>query len=142
MKIHTCTNFHPYTCPCTHTKIKEYSTHTHTHTHTHRHTYCKHTDRAESEGNSGVFVLWVLKRDEASAGNYDPRIPFICSTSGASIATAGTHPSSAGKHVYTTYPQYTATAARSTPQWIPRWPVRCRQAALWQWYDGSSPLVP
>lgn len=76
------------------------------HTHSHKdysmeYTH-KHTDsRADIEGNSGVFVLLVLRRDEASAGNYDPRIPFICSTSAASIATAGTHTSSAGKRVYT-----------------------------------------
>lgn len=109
----------------------------HTHTDTH-----KHSDRVDSEGNSEVFVLRVLRRDEASAGIYDPRIPFICSTSGASIATAGTHPSTAGKHVYTTYPQCTPAAARSTPQWIPRWPARCHQAALWRWCDESSQLAP
>lgn len=34
----------------------------------------RHTDRI---GNTGVFVRWILKRDEASAGNYKPRIPFI-----------------------------------------------------------------
>lgn len=90
MKIHHSTNFHPYTCP-THSH-KEYRVQ-YTHTDTHEH--------ADSEGNSGVFVLRVLRRDEASAGSYDPRIPFICSTSGASIATAGTHPSSTGECVYT-----------------------------------------
>lgn len=117
------------------------------HTHSHKdysmeYTH-KHTDsRVDIEGNSGVFVLRVLRRDEASAGNYDPRIPFICSTSAASIATAGTHPSSAGKRVYTTYPQCTAAAARSTPQWIPRWPARYHQAALWRWCDESSQLAP
>lgn len=41
-----------------------------------------------------------------------------------------------------TYPQCTAAAARSTPQWTPRWPVHCPRAALWQWCDESSPLGP
>lgn len=62
------------------------------HTHTHKH-------EAEREKNSGVFVHWILKRDEASAGNDEPRIPFICSTSGACIAIADIHPSFARESI-------------------------------------------
>lgn len=57
-----------------------------------------HTEQIEM--NTGVFVHWLLNGDEASAWNYDPRIPFISSTSGASIAAAGTHPSSSSECVW------------------------------------------
>lgn len=79
---------------------------------------------------------------KGGAGIYDPRIPFIYFPSGARIAITGIHPSRSGKYVYTTYPQCTAAAAHSTPQWIPRWPSRCRRAALWQLCVESSPLAP
>lgn len=118
------TNFHTLHLPC---RVER----------THR-----RTEGADVEGNSRVFVLRVLKRDEARAGSFDLTIPFICSTSGASIATAGTHPSFASKRVYLTYPQCTAAAARSKPQWIPRWPTRYHRAVLWRWCGESSPLAP
>lgn len=124
VKIHMSTNFHTLHLPC---RVER----------THR-----RSDRADVEGNSRVFVLRVLRRDEARAGSFDLTIPFICSTSGASIATAGTHPSFASKGVYITYPQCTAAATRSKPQWIPRWPARHHQAALWRWCGESFPLAP
>lgn len=116
--------------------------HTHTYTHTPLHEdYSTETHTwAHSEGNSEVFVQRALWRDEAR--NYDAQIPFICFTSGASVVTAGSHPSSAGECVCTTYPQCTAAAARSTLRWTQRWPARFLRAALWQWHVGSSPLAP
>lgn len=108
--------------------------------HTHSHTIIM--ECTQSRRTEGSLCLRVTRRDKASARNYDPRIPFICSTSGGSIAAAGTHPSSDSCQVDTTYPRCTAAAARSTQQWTPRWPARCRPAALWRWCGESCPLVP
>lgn len=127
----------PQALHCTHTNTLaqrlqyEYSTHADTQ---------EHTEGRQQEEQWGLCALSTEERWRV--WNYDPKFLFVCSTSGASIATTGTHLSFDGECVYTTYPQCTATTAHSTPQWIPRWPAHCHQVALWRWCDESSPLAP
>lgn len=119
VKIHTSTNFHPYTCPADNLSLWLQRT-------AHR-----HWDRQRK--NTRVFVRWILKRDEASAGNYKPRIPFI-SFHIWSIHCCSRHTSiicqqpcvcvcvcmSAWVCVCWTYPLCTAAATHSSPQWTPQ----------------------
>lgn len=90
-----------------------------------------------------VFVQWILKRNEGKAReSMTPEFLLSISHLEHAFAITGIHPSRSGKYVDTTYPQCTAAAAHSTPQWIPRWPSRCHRAALWQLCVESSPLAP
>lgn len=106
--------------------------------HTQLHQVCTGEGRRWSCYREEQWSLCAFRSDEASAGNCVPLNSVYL------LHIWGVHCSSRCTFISrdTTYPLCTAAAARSTPQWTPRWPVHCPQAALWQWCDESSPLGP
>lgn len=127
-KMHACSNFStPPLLPTQHVP----GTHNYTR-------YAGERARRWSCHREEQWSLCAFRSDEASAGNCVPLNSVYL------LHIWGVHCSSRCTFISrdTTYPQCTATAAHSTPQWTPRWPVHCPPAALWQWCDESSPLGP
>lgn len=122
--------------PCTaHTQRLQYEYSTHADTR-------DHAEGRQQEEQWGLCALSTDERDDVCVKLW-PQIPF-CLLHIWSIHCYNSHTSLIRWWVcvYTTYPQCTAAAAHSTPQWTPRWPAHCHQVALWQWCDENCPLVP